>query len=90
MPSGTTVFGTSLPDAVFLFVAFAVWVGILWMVVRLMLRDRERVRCPVHGRMARVTFVRAPDGSREDVIDCSLAPGGTRDCGKRCLHPVPV
>ncbi len=90
MAYGTTLLGTSLPDAVFLVVGFVVWVALLWVAARFMLRAHERVRCPVRGRMGQVTFVRAPDGAREDVVRCSLLAGRELDCGKRCLHAAPA
>src|SRR5262249_3579844 len=56
-------------------------------------RRRERLRCPVQLRPARVVFELAPDGTT-DVVRCSLARRprgfffGRRPiiCGKACVH----
>ncbi|HYV56686.1 MAG TPA: hypothetical protein VE911_04035 [Candidatus Nitrosopolaris sp.] len=56
-------------------------------------RSRERLRCPVQLRPARVVFELGPDGTT-DVVRCSLARRprglffGRRQiiCGKACQH----
>jgi hypothetical protein len=78
-----------LPPWLLLIVALALYFGFLWAVTRLVMRTRERVRCPVRGKAASVVFLRGPDGAREDVIRCSLLetePGLA--CDKDCLHPA--
>jgi hypothetical protein len=76
-----------LPGWVVLSAALLVWVALLWIVTRLVLRGHERVCCPLSGQIARVTFVRGPDGSREDVVRCSLQPGGIT-CARICRAAV--
>ena len=57
----------------------------LWAMRRTM-RARERLRCPARLSMARVVFSLAPDGSRMDVLKCSLLRGRpVITCGKACL-----
>jgi hypothetical protein len=52
-------------------------------------RARERLQCPVKGREATVVFVRAPDGSKDDVASCSLlGESGSATCEKACLYPA--
>ena len=61
----------------------------LWAVTRVVLRTRERLRCPADDREANVLFLRAPDGCREDVVSCSLLEAEPdRPCAKQCLHPA--
>lgn len=78
---------------ILVFVALAtVWVGFA-LAARRERRGREhrvhvRLRCPVKLRMARVVFRLAPDGTRTDVLGCSLASGRLRTCGKACLPPA--
>ena len=51
---------------------------------------RERVRCPVMFRMARVTFRLAEDGTKSEVVRCSLLRGRrTIICGKVCVPATP-
>ena len=78
---------TAIPNAfgLWMVAALAVWVGVLWLLTRPLVRTRERLRCPVTRRMARVVFVRSPEGSRDDVARCSLLVGGAV-CHKQCLE----
>ena len=78
-----------LPTWLMMAAALAAWVVILWVITRLFLRTSERLQCPVKGREATVVFVRAPDGSKDDVVSCSLLEeSGSATCEKECLHPV--
>ncbi|HJQ84163.1 MAG TPA: hypothetical protein VKA21_08810 [Candidatus Binatia bacterium] len=79
---------TTIPllEGGWLVVALVAWVGVLWLVSRLLFRSHARVRCPLGRRMARVVFVRGPDGAREDVERCTLLESGkVTHCEKQCL-----
>jgi len=79
------VFVVGWPAWMALLVALAFWVGFLWLMTRLF-RTRERVICPVEHRAARVTFVRGPDGAKDDVVRCTLlANPRVVTCSKACL-----
>lgn len=74
---------------ILLAVALALWVAFLFVATRLVFRSRQRVICPVHHRAAKVTLVRAPDGSTDDVVRCSLLEEPTViTCSKECLRPA--
>src|SRR5438093_226260 len=77
-----------LPTWLMLAAALAGWIVLLRAITRLFMRTRERVQCPVKGREATVIFVRAPDGSKDDVASCSLLEGDAT-CEQDCLHPAP-
>ncbi len=49
--------------------------------------ERRRLRCPASRRMATVRFRIAPDGTRTDVLRCSLLKNETprAGCRKACL-----
>jgi hypothetical protein len=80
-----------LPSWLMMTAALAAWVVVLWVITRLFLRTRERRECPVKGREATVVFVRAPDGSKDDVVSCSLLEeSGSATCEKECLQPAGV
>ncbi len=82
-------FEGGLPTWFMIGAALVAWVIFLRAITRLLMRTRERVQCPVKGREATVVFVRAPDGSKDDVASCSLLeeePSAT--CEKACLHPA--
>jgi hypothetical protein len=85
MDIGTTFFGVSLWSAAL--VAGAL-IAVLWGIMSLLLHTHERIRCPVRGRMARVTLLRAPNGTVHDVVRCSLLGRGPVTCDKRCLRLV--
>jgi hypothetical protein len=76
-----------LPTWLLLAVVLAGWIVLLRAITTLFMRTRERVQCPVKGREATVIFVRAPDGSKDDVASCSLLEGEAT-CEKDCLHPA--
>jgi hypothetical protein len=87
MMTGVTFFGVALPGWVLNAAALIVWVALVGIVFRLLLRTHDRVRCPATGRMGFVTLLRGPDGGIEDVLRCSLVPKDTPfACGKRCLR----
>ena len=71
-----------LPPWMVLPAGLLAWVALLWIVTRLVYRGHERIRCPLTGQIAYVTFVRGPDGSREEVVRCSLRRPLT--CGRPC------
>ena len=78
-----------VPTWLMMAAALAVCIVILRAITRLFMRTRERVQCPVKAREATVIFVRAPDGSKDDIASCSLLeeePSAT--CEKACLHPA--
>jgi hypothetical protein len=85
--SAIPIVGQGLPSWMVLAAGLLVWVALLWILARLAYRGHERVRCPLTGRMARVTFVRGPDGAREDIVRCSLQPG-TIACDRSCRAPA--
>jgi len=86
MPS---LYNAGWPAWIMLAGALALWVVFLRLVTRLLFRSRERVICPLEHRPAKVTFVRAPDGAKEDVISCSILEDPTDvTCSKRCLEPA--
>jgi hypothetical protein len=61
-------------------------VAMLW-AARTAYRARARVWCPERGRRARVLFRLAPDGSRADVLRCSVfRRRGAVTCRKACLR----
>jgi len=60
--------------------------AILFSSTRSVRRRRERLFCPVRLRMARVLFRLAPDGSRADVIRCSVFGRRPITCGKSCMN----
>jgi hypothetical protein len=87
MVTGVTIFGIALPAWALNAAALIGWVALIGIVFRLLLRTRNRLRCPVTRRMANVSMLRGPDGGFEDVLHCSLVPRGAPfSCGKRCLH----
>jgi hypothetical protein len=49
-------------------------------------RWRDRLRCPVRLRMARVDFRIGGDGKPTDVLRCSIFGRRPITCGKACLH----
>lgn len=52
---------------------------------------REGLRCPLHLKRATVTFRVARDGTRTDVVRCSLLRGRReRFCDKVCLRKAAV
>jgi hypothetical protein len=54
-------------------------------------REQVRLRCPARLRTARVVFELAPDGSRTDVVRCSIFRGRPAiTCGKVCLGATPA
>jgi len=64
-----------------LFVTYGVF---FWMMARR--RERTRLHCPVERRSARVVFGLAGDGSRVDVVKCSLFRGRRAiTCSKACV-----
>src|SRR5437667_12852151 len=56
--------------------------------VRGLHRWRERLRCPVRLRPARVDFRIGAEGRPADVLRCSIFGRRTITCGKACLHPT--
>jgi hypothetical protein len=72
-----------LPSWIALAAALVIWVVVLRIVTGLLFRGHERVCCPLSGQIARVTFVRGPDGSREEVVRCSLQSGAIT-CARAC------
>jgi len=74
-------------------VGLLVLYGLLVRVPATFTRVRERIRCPVQLRPARVVFEQAPDGTI-DVVRCSLSRRGRGlffkprpiICGKACLR----
>ena len=83
-----TIYDVGWPAWSVLAAALALWVAFLAFAVRLLFRNRERVRCPIQHRTAVVTFVRGPDGWREDVVRCSLLDSqNVVTCAKQCLQP---
>ena len=84
-------FEGGLPTWLMMAAALVAWVVILRVITRLFMRTRERVYCPVKGREASVVFVRAPDGSKDDVASCSLLDEErSLTCEKACLQPGPL
>ena len=75
-----------VPDWLVLPGAVLGWIALLWIGSRLLLRGHDRLHCPRSGRMARVQFVRAPDGARAEIVRCSLWRAGRRDCHAECLR----
>ena len=53
-------------------------------------REHARLECPVELRPARVTFGVAGDGSRVDVVKCSLFRGRPITCSKACVGIGPA
>lgn len=49
-------------------------------------RWRDRLRCPVRLRTARVEFRLGGDGKPTDVLRCSIFGRRPITCGKACLH----
>ncbi len=73
-----------------LLVVFGGYVLIFWAMGRGS-QERVRLRCPVRLRTARVTFELASDGSRADVVGCSIFRGRPAiTCGKACLGAAPA
>jgi hypothetical protein len=69
--------------AIVVIVAFA---ALLWM-IRRGSEARERLRCPRRHKVAVVTFRLAGDGTRTDVMRCSLLRRGREKfCDKICMH----
>ena len=87
MMPGVTFFGVAIPGWALEAAALIVWVGVIAIVFRVLLRAHDRLRCPATGRTAYVTLLRGPDGGLEDVLHCSLVPKGAPfSCAKRCLR----
>lgn len=83
VPDGSQAQLIGLALLVLLFIGFAV---MLWMAGHAD-QKRARLHCPVHLQQARVTFRVAPDGTRTDVVRCSLFRGRPAiTCGKPCLR----
>jgi hypothetical protein len=59
--------------------------ALLWRALRSVARERARVICPVRLRPAKVGFALAPDGTRADVLRCSVFGRRPITCGKACL-----
>jgi hypothetical protein len=80
--------GIVLPQWFVTAFALVVWIALIGIVFRMViLRTHERLRCPLHDRMARVTLLRGPDGMAEDVVRCSLVGReALATCGKVCLR----
>ena len=66
---------------------FVTYGGLLWVLPGLT-RMRERVRCPVQPRVANVLFQVSRDGTRVDVLRCSVFGRRPITCGKVCLRPA--
>ena len=71
-----------------LVVLAALFLALGLMVWRLWVTNREYVRlfCPTRLRRVLVVFRRASDGTRIDVVGCSVFGHGPITCGKVCLH----
>jgi hypothetical protein len=81
--------GGDWPNWLVLAMALVAWVVFLRAATRRLMRSQERVQCPVERRSARIVYVRAPDGSRDEVVSCSLLGEGTPiTCDQDCLHPA--
>jgi hypothetical protein len=89
----TTPISVSGLDLLLLFTVvslFAMVAMMLWS-VRDMNRERRRLFCPVRLRSVRVLFRLAPNGTRTDVLRCSVFGRRPITCGKLCLHhPSPA
>jgi hypothetical protein len=74
-----------------LLLGFAVFAAAFlgWLLVR-MTQERitfDTVLCPSRNRVAQVTFRRTWDGTRLDVVHCSLlGRGGPVTCRRQCLR----
>jgi len=88
---GTPLQGLPLEVLGFLSIAvIAACAAVLWM-VRHADQVRERLRCPLRLRRATVTFRVAEDGTRTDVVRCSLLRGRREMlCDKVCLRKAAV
>ena len=64
-----------------LLIGYAVLVG----AIRNAFRRRERLFCPVRLRTARVDFQLSADGTRTDVLRCSIFGRRPVTCGKVCM-----
>jgi hypothetical protein len=84
---GTPLQGLAVEAVGFLaIVVITAFAALLWMIRRAS-EARERLRCPRRHRMALVTFRVASDGTRTDVVRCSLLRGGRETfCDKICMH----
>ena len=67
---------------------FVIFGMLLWTSLYAATRERVRLVCPTRLGFARVLFRLAPNGTRRDVIHCSLLGRGPFSCGKVCLHPT--
>ena len=73
-----------------LLVVFGMYAFIFW-AMRRPPRERMRLHCPARLRTARVVFALDPDGSRTDVVRCSIFRGRpVITCGKVCLGATPA
>ena len=81
--------GGGWPNWLTLAVALVAWVVFLRAVTRRLMRSEERVQCPVKRLSARIVYVRAADGSRDEVVRCSLlGEDAPVSCEQDCLHPA--
>jgi hypothetical protein len=81
-PTAAVAFDGYLRIAILaLLVGYATLVG----AIRSAFRRRERLFCPARLRTARVDFQLAGDGSRTDVLRCSIFGRRPITCGKVCM-----
>jgi hypothetical protein len=86
-----TIYDVGWPAWIVVAIALALWVGLLGLAIRLFLRGRETVICPIDHRVAKIVVVRGPDGARADVVRCSLLERPTLvTCAKGCLEARPA
>jgi hypothetical protein len=84
---GAPLQGVVLEAVGFLVIVVIVAFAALLLAIRHGSVVRERLRCPQRRKRATVTFRIAGDGTRTDVMRCSLVRGGRESfCGKICLH----
>ena len=60
--------------------------GLMFWSIRNTLRERIRLLCPLGFHSVRVLFRLAPDGTRQDVLRCSVFGRHPVTCPKVCLR----